>query len=94
MALGGGGRTGLAFGSTAVVALLVGLGFTTNLYQMRFIKQRTATYSEYEAWNAFSRVSAFPMDAGRNAAQIVPLKDPPAKYEGSKYPPTRLIRWR
>ncbi len=91
VALGGGGRIGLASCSTAGVALLVVLGFTTNLYQMRYIKQRTATYSEYEAWNAFSRVSAFPVDAGRNAAQIVPLKNPPATYAGDKYPPSKML---
>ena len=90
VALAGGGRTGLALASTAVVAVLAVLGFTVDLYQMRYIKQRTATYSEYEAWNAFSRVSAFDMDE-RNAAQIVPMKDPPATYTGGDYPSTKML---
>lgn len=89
VALGGAGRTGLALASTAVVTLLVVLGFTTNLYTMRYVKQRTETYSEYEAWNAFSRVSAFGMD--RNAAQILPIKDPPEKYAGGNYPSTKML---
>lgn len=91
VALGGGGRRGLALASVAATAVLTVLAFTTDLYQMRYIKQRTATYSEYEAWNQFSRVSAFPVDANRNAAQIVPLKDPPSAYAGDGYPPSKML---
>jgi len=90
VALAGGGRTTLALASTAIVAALVVLGFTTDLYQMRYIKQRTSTYSEYEVWNAFSRISAFDFD-GKNAAEIVPMKEPAQTYKGGDYPPTKML---
>jgi spermidine synthase len=64
------------------------LSVTTDLYTMRYIKQRTETYSDYAAWNAFSRVSAFKTD--RNAAQILPLKNHPDTYVDG-YPPTMIL---
>jgi len=90
VALAGGGRRGIALGSTAVVAVLTVLAFTTDLYQLRYIKHRVDPYSEYEAWNQFSRVAAFDMD-GKSAAEIVPLKDPPKTYKGGPYPPTKML---
>lgn len=90
VAVAGGGRTALAAASTAIVAVLVVLGFTTDLFQMRYIKQRTETYSAYEVWNPFSRVSAFKMD-DRNAAQIVPMKSPWQTYADGPYPPTMML---
>src|SRR5207253_2400683 len=59
------------------------------VYKMRYIKQRTETYSEYEGWNAFSRVSAFADE--RNAAQILPMKDAPEKYEHGGFPSTKML---
>jgi len=48
---------------------------------MRYIKNQTDYYSDYAAWNAFSRVSAFNTD--RNATEIVPLKLPPGSYQNA-----------
>ena len=72
------------------MAVLLVLSLTTDMYKMRYIKHRTETYSEYETWNAFSRVSAFSFGEDRNAAQILPMKDPSEKYKGA-YPTTKML---
>ena len=84
----GGGRFGLALAATTVTVILALLGFTTDLYRMRYIKNQTDFYSEYEAWNAFSRVSALPVN--QNAVELVPLKEPPPMPAGG-YPPTKVL---
>lgn len=89
VALGSGRGKALAGGATAVVATLLVLSFTTDLYSMTYIKQRTERYSEVETWNSFSRVSAFHQD--RNAAQIVPMRLEWTKYEGGPYPATKML---
>jgi len=89
VALGAGQRKGLAIGSTVVVGALLLLSFTTDLYTMTYIKQRTDRYSEVETWNSFSRVSAF--NDTRNAAQVMPMRLQPKEYEGSSYPPTKML---
>jgi len=73
----------------AVTAALLALALTTNAYTMRFVKNHVDFYSSYAAWNAFSRVSAFEMD--RNAAQILPLKNPAQDYAGDEYPKTMML---
>jgi spermidine synthase len=69
---------------TIVVAALI-IGPQTNLLRMRYVKTWTHFYSEYEAWNAFSRVATFP--SAMNSAQLVPLKEPHARYAGAFFPP-------
>jgi len=71
------------------VLVLVALATTTPLGTLQYIKTWTMRYSDYEVWNAFSRVSAFHSEP--NAAQIVPLKDAPATYEDGNYPPTMML---
>ncbi len=73
--------------SCAILAVLVVLAGTTNLFTMRYIKNQTDYYSDYAAWNAFSRVSALPTD--RNATEIVPLKLPPGSYKNA--PKTMIL---
>lgn len=71
-------------------AALLGMAATTNLYEIRYIKQWTSPYNvEYEAWNSFSRVGAFP--APTNAAQNLPLANPVASYAGDQYPKTMIL---
>jgi SAM-dependent methyltransferase len=71
----------------AIVAVFVVLAVSTNAFTMRYIKNQNDYYSDYAAWNAFSRVSAFPSD--RNATEIVPLKRPPGAYENA--PKTMIL---
>ncbi len=89
VALAAGRRTALTHAASVAVAALMVLGFTTDLYTMRYIKNHTERYSQPETWNAFSRVSAFDLD--RNAAQILPMKENPAHYEGSQYPRAKML---
>jgi spermidine synthase len=79
----------LAGGSLAVVVVLLGLSFSTDLYTMTYVKRRTERYSEVETWNSFSRVSAFHQD--RNAAQILPMRSDWKEYEGGPYPATKML---
>ena len=89
VALGAGQRKTLAMMSTGIVASLLVLSFTTDLYTMTYIKQRTDRYSEVETWNSFSRVSAF--NDTRNAAQVMPMRLQPKSYEGGNYPSTKML---
>lgn len=68
----------------AVVAVLI-TGSQTNLLRMRYVKSWDYFYSQYEAWNAFSRVATFP--SAMNSAQLVPLKEPHTRYAGTFFPP-------
>ncbi|HEY2773493.1 MAG TPA: class I SAM-dependent methyltransferase [Candidatus Binatia bacterium] len=89
IAFGSAHRQALAATSAAVVGVLLVLSFTNDLYEMRYIKQRTDTYSEKTTWNSFSRVSAFAED--RNAAQILPMRSPYQSYQDGPYPPTKML---
>jgi len=80
----------MAYGASVAVAVLLVLGFTTDLYTMRYIKAHTEAYSDPETWNAFSRVSAFPVDEG-NAAQILPMKEEKEFYSGGQYPSSKWL---
>ena len=53
-------------------ATVLGLAHNTDLLRMRLIKGWTSFYSDYEAWNAFSRVAIFP--SPHHAGQLVPLR--------------------
>jgi len=72
----------------AVGAVMV-LGQTTGLLNMRYVKHWNTYYSAYEAWNAFSRVSAF--NTPRTAAQMLPLKEPEARYRHAWFPPSMIL---
>ncbi len=75
--------------SCAALAVLVSFGFASDLYRMRYVKVPDRPYSEYEAWNSFSRVSAFHVD--RNAAQYTPLPKLPTAYAGDEFPKTMML---
>jgi hypothetical protein len=64
-----------------VAALCLFVGIPSGLFTLRHVKTWHGPYSQYEAWNAFSRVSAF----GRvgKAVDTLPLKRPPAEYPDS-----------
>ena len=64
-----------------VTALIVMLGHSTDLLRMRFVKSRRS-YSKHERWNAFSRLSVFPI--GQNAAQTLGQAD--GGYGGAEIP--------
>jgi len=70
-----------------IVLTLAGLGAFTPLYALRYVKNMRPFYSEYEAWNAFSRVSV--IADKRDAASILPLRNPPASYTGA--PRTKML---
>lgn len=72
-----------------ITAAVLAGGARTDLLRMRYIKTWTTHYASWEGWNAFSRVSAFPSE--RNAAEVLPLKQPPAAYAGPAYPSTMHI---
>ncbi|MFP6656194.1 MAG: hypothetical protein VCB25_11250, partial [Myxococcota bacterium] len=85
-----GARFGRAdFLTVTAVAVLLVLGATTELMTMRYVKNWDHAYADYEAWNAFSRISAFDIDP--NAAQVVPLKNPASFYDGDEYPETMML---
>src|SRR5262245_61870609 len=65
------------------------LGHTSDLLRMRYVKNWTRLYSEYESWNAFSRVTVFPSQ--QNAAQLLPLKDSADAYAGRQLPQSMII---
>lgn len=67
-----------------LVAVICALGATTNLLKMRYIKSWNYYYTEYEAWNAFSRVGVIPNE--RNAAQLLPLRRPASEYTSPDLP--------
>jgi hypothetical protein len=45
-----------------VIVAMVGVGVSTNLLEMRYIKSWNFRYADHEAWNAFSRISAIQSD--------------------------------
>jgi hypothetical protein len=67
-----------AIAGVAILGLAVG-GIPNQLFTMRNVKNWLDFYSEYEAWNAFSRVSAFSHSGG--AVETLPLKNPPSSYD-------------
>ena len=69
----------------AGVLAVLAVGSHTNLLRMRYVKGWNFFYSQYEAWNAFSRVATFP--SAMNSAQLVPLKEPHTRYAGTFFPP-------
>jgi SAM-dependent methyltransferase len=78
--------------------LVVGLfiaALLTPLAEMRYIKNWSQRYSDYEVWNAFSRLSAFDSEKffgpGANAASVLPLKHDSKKYQGMPYPKTMVL---
>jgi len=77
------------FATLTAVAALILVGATTDLMTMKYVKNWDYAYADYEAWNAFSRVSAF--DVEQNAAQVVPLKKTADFYEGDEYPATMML---
>lgn len=77
------------YATLTAVAVLVMIGATTDLLTMKYVKNWDYAYADYEAWNAFSRVSAF--DVPQNAAQVVPLKNTADFYEGDDYPATMML---
>lgn len=77
----------------ALVLLAIGAIGTTavrgDLFRMQYVKFFTDYYADYEAWNAFSRVSA--AASTQNAAQRLPLKNPADFYQGTQYPATMTL---
>ena len=65
----------------AVVGGLLLVGIPTGLFTLRNVKNWHGFYSEYEAWNAFSRVSAFTHSG--SAAATLPLRNPDSEYPNS-----------
>ncbi|MEO8601858.1 MAG: hypothetical protein ABI629_04710 [bacterium] len=81
----GGARARMA----PAIAVLVALGLTlsaqqTRLFTMRYVKAFEAADGQYEAWNAFSRVSVFETTA--DAGEALGLSD-----DGGPYPETLMI---
>jgi spermidine synthase len=66
--------------SLALVAVLLAVGIPSGLFTLRNVKNWYGFYSQYEAWNAFSRVSAFTHSG--TAAQTLPVKGPDSDYAG------------
>ena len=81
-------RIATALMLVAVVAMTIS-GVTTDTFKMRHVKSWSDLYSDYEAWNSFSRVSAF--DFKGNAAQVVPLSKPSHTYSSDEYPDTMML---
>ena len=75
--------------TVTAVAGLVLAGATTEMLTMRYVKNWDFAYADYEAWNAFSRISAFDVD--QNAAQVLPLKNPSDTYSDEDYPATMML---
>jgi hypothetical protein len=70
----------------AVVAMIGAYAVRADLLRMKYIKFAADYYASYEAWNAFSRVSA--AETPSNAAELLPLKYPREHYGGTRYPAT------
>jgi spermidine synthase len=75
--------------AVGVVAAVVVAAWSTDLVRMRYVKRWDHFYSEAEAWNAFSRVSAFP--SPRNAAQLLPLRAPSDENIGPGFPQSMIL---
>jgi spermidine synthase len=75
------GRVAVGFALTALTALAA---WSTDLVRVKYVKGWDHFYAEYEVWNAFSRVAAFPSPL--NAAQITPLREPSDNYAGPRFP--------
>lgn len=88
MGLATGGRLLMPAAAGVLVLALAAGGIPNGLFTMRYVKNWHDYYSEYEAWNAFSRVSAFPHNG--SAAQTLPLKGSPSDY-ASGYPSTMFL---
>ena len=72
-----------------IVAGLAIVGLPGGLFRMQHVKIWPTEYSDYEAWNAFARVSAFGF--GGNAAQTLSLKHPADAYAKGPYPATMML---
>ena len=81
MALAVGKSPRMAAIACAVVGALLVVGVPSGLFTLRNVKNWYGYYSKYEAWNAFSRVSAFGHSG--TAAQTLPLKKPDTEYPNS-----------
>ncbi|MFT5039368.1 MAG: hypothetical protein ACI8TX_000316 [Hyphomicrobiaceae bacterium] len=76
----------------AVAAVVIGFaGVSTDLFQMRYVKNWNHVYSEYEVWNSFSRISAFHMSEGIGIANVTPLKGSGKDYPAEDYPDTMML---
>ncbi|HSP97267.1 MAG TPA: hypothetical protein VL049_08495, partial [Candidatus Dormibacteraeota bacterium] len=82
-------RAGVAAGApalvTVVIAALIAVAGTSDAFTMRYVKTWASTYAEYEAWNAFSRVSAF--EFGSNAGRALALPD----WQTRSYPEVLML---
>ncbi|MBX3025595.1 hypothetical protein KF840_11880 [bacterium] len=80
----GAGRVAPAL-AALLVAALAGLAASSDAFTMRYVKSWASVYSDYEVWNAFSRISAF--DYANDAGQPLGLsKAPPGGF-----PPSLMI---
>ncbi len=77
-------RLALPAAALVVAAAVFAGGLSGDLLRIRYVKRWDHLYSTYEAWNAFSRVTAFV--SNRNAAQLLPLKDDAATYADAGHP--------
>jgi len=72
----------------ATVFLVLGLG--TDFARMRYVKNWTNFYSEYETWNVFSRISVIPSPK-LLAPHTLPLRKPMNAYTADRYPGSKWL---
>lgn len=70
-------KTAQAAIAVVVVGVVGVAAWSTDLLRIRYVKRWDYFYAKAEGWNAFSRVAAFVSE--RNAAQLLPLREPPEK---------------
>src|SRR4029450_2038358 len=80
-AVGGRGRAVMPFIACIVALPCLFSGIPAGLFTLRNVKNWHGFYSDYEAWNAFSRVSAFGHRG--QAVDTLPLKKPSSEYPDS-----------
>src|SRR4029453_6916212 len=80
-AVGGRGRAVMPFIACIVALACLFVGIPAGLFTLRNVKNWHGFYSDYEAWNAFSRVSAFGHRG--QAVDTLPLKKPSSEYPDS-----------
>src|SRR5262245_54509862 len=80
-AIGARGRAVMPFIACIVALACLFVGIPAGLFTLRNVKNWHGFYSDYEAWNAFSRVSAFGHRG--QAVDTLPLRKPSSEYPDS-----------
>jgi spermidine synthase len=73
-----------------VTVLLLALALGAGTARMRYVKSWNNFYSEYEAWNVFSRVSVIP-NPKLIGPHTLPLRHPPDFYTADRFPPSKWL---